>query len=166
MYVRLSCDPVSEEGIEEGSSDSSRTPPTRTPPPAASSARTPRRTNDGSRPQPFGYLARQLDRSQSTVWDVANLLRADRDEKTGHGTQKPVEVMARPMRNHGGPGDVVYDPFAGSGTSVVAAQQAERRCVAVELAPGYCDVAVARWEKLTGHRAERRRLDSRHALTS
>ena len=95
------------------------------------------------------------DRTQSTVWDVANLLRDTDDGKTGHGTQKPVEIMARPIRNHGATGDVVYDPFVGSGTTIVAAEQLGRRCVALEVDPRYCDVIVARWEALTGRLAER-----------
>ena len=105
-----------------------------------------------------GKTARWVgDRKQSTVWDVDNLLRASDEEKTGHGTQKPVECMARPIRNHGAEGDVVYDPFVGSGTTLVAAEQLGRRCVALELDPAYCDVAVSRWEKLTGETAERQR---------
>ena len=105
------------------------------------------------RHEPCWYTVRQGktarwcgDRKQSTVWDVENLLRASRDGKTGHGTEKPVEVMARPIRNHGAPGDVVYDPFAGSGTTLIAAEQLGRRCVAIEIDPAYCDVIVARWE--------------------
>ncbi len=54
--------------------------------------------------------------------------------------------MGRPMVNHGQAGDVVYDPFVGSGTSILAAEQLDRRCVALELDPAYCDVVVARWE--------------------
>ena len=61
--------------------------------------------------------------------------------------------MARPMRNHGKTGDVVFDPFVGSGTSIIAAEQLDRRCVALELEPAYCDVAVARWQALTGAEA-------------
>src|SRR5204862_510401 len=83
------------------------------------------------------------DATQSTVWDIPNLLRVAAEEKTGHGTEKPVECMARPMRNHGAAGDVVYDPFVGSGTSLVAAEQLDRSCVALELDPRYCDVVVA-----------------------
>ena len=102
-----------------------------------------------------GKTARWVgDRSQSTVWDVDNLLRASDEEKTGHGTQKPVECMARPIRNHGEAGDIVYDPFVGSGTTLVAAEQLGRRCVALEVDAAYCDVVVERWEALTGKTAE------------
>jgi DNA modification methylase len=92
------------------------------------------------------------DRTQSTVWDVDS---GGQDAETRHGTQKPVECMARPVRTHGGRGDDVYDPFLGSGTTVIACEQAGRRCVAMELDGRYCDVAVRRWEDFTGRKAER-----------
>ena len=81
------------------------------------------------------------DRKQSTIWDIDT----NQANETGHGTQKPVECMARPMRNHGKRGDVVYDPFLGSGTSIVAAEQVDRVCVGLELDPLYVDVIVRRW---------------------
>lgn len=84
------------------------------------------------------------DRTQSTVWEIAS---THRDEWTPHATQKPVECMARPMRNHDAPS--VYDPFLGSGTSLIAAEQLGRRCFAMEIDPGHVDVAVRRWEKAT-----------------
>lgn len=96
------------------------------------------------------------DRSQSTVWDIAHVHRTagtTDDGETSHGTQKPVECMARPIRNHGGPDDHVYDPFVGSGTTIIAAEQLGRRCYAIELSPAYVDVCVQRWEKLTGGNA-------------
>jgi DNA modification methylase len=92
------------------------------------------------------------DRTQSTVWEIA---RKDGSDETIHSTQKPVECMARPIRNHGVKGDVVYDPFCGSGTTLIAAEHLERVCVALELKPAYCDVIVERWQKLTGGKASR-----------
>jgi len=92
------------------------------------------------------------DRTQSTVWDLA---RKDGQDVTVHSTQKPIECMARPIRNHGTTGDVVYDPFCGSGTTLMAAEQLGRVCVALELSPAYCDVIVERWQKLTGDKAQR-----------
>jgi DNA modification methylase len=92
------------------------------------------------------------DRTSSTVWEIA---RKDGSEETIHSTQKPVECMARPIRNHGVAGDVVYDPFCGSGTTLIAAEQLQRICVAIELSPAYCDVIVERWQKLTGGKARR-----------
>ena len=76
-------------------------------------------------------------RDQSTVWDIP---RAD-DSGHGHSTQKPVECMARPIRNHEGD---VYDPFLGSGTTMVAAEQLGRRCYAMEIEPKYVAVALER----------------------
>ncbi len=92
------------------------------------------------------------DRTQSTIWDIA---RKDGQDETIHSTQKPIECMARPIRNHGVAGDVVYDPFCGSGTTVSAAEQLDRVCVALELSPAYCDVVVERWQRLTGGKAKR-----------
>ena len=88
------------------------------------------------------------DRSKSTLWSIP----AREDCGHGHGTQKPIECMERPLRNHMGD---VYDPFVGSGTTIIAAERMGRSCYAMELDPRYCDVAVARWEKYTGKVAER-----------
>lgn len=98
------------------------------------------------------------DRKQSTTWEIANanpMGGKQDDSDTVHSTQKPVECMARPIRNHGGKDDHVYDPFLGSGTTLIAAEQLGRTCFGIELSPQYCDVIVARWEKLTGLKAER-----------
>lgn len=89
------------------------------------------------------------DRKQSTVWEVANLnpMGGNKDEKaTGHGTQKPVELMRRPILNHTKRGDAVYDPFLGSGTTLIAAHELERVCCGLEIDPAYCDVIVQRWQ--------------------
>lgn len=91
------------------------------------------------------------DRSQSTIWDIA----PKEDTQTIHGTQKPVECMARPIRNHGKEGDLIYDPFGGSGTTLIAATHLNRKCYMIELDPKYCDVIIERWEKLTGGKAKR-----------
>ncbi len=85
------------------------------------------------------------DRKQTTVWDIDH-----RKSETGHGTQKPVEAMARPIRNNSQPGDRVYEPFAGSGTTVIAAQMNKRICHAIELSPAYVDVILKRFEAFTG----------------
>ncbi len=102
--------------------------------------------------RPGGSAKWRGDRSQSTVWDVAQ---RDDTGVTTHGTQKPVECMARPIRHHGGKGDDVYDPFLGSGTTVIAAEQLRRRCYGMEISPNYCDVVVQRYERFTGKKAER-----------
>jgi DNA modification methylase len=86
------------------------------------------------------------DRTQKTVWDIDK----PQASETGHSTQKPVECMQRPIENNSDPGDHVYDPFVGSGTTIIAAEQIGRRCLAIELDPLYCDVAVLRWQTFTG----------------
>jgi len=96
------------------------------------------------------------DRTQTTVWDVPNLnpIGGDRkEEKTGHGTQKPVELMRRPILNHTERGQVVYDPFLGSGTTLIAAELTERSCIGMEIEPKYVDVVVTRWQNQTGREA-------------
>lgn len=72
-----------------------------------------------------------------------------------HPTPKPIECMARPMRHHGGTKDDVFDPFLGSGTTLIAAEQEGRRCCGLELEPAHCDTIVRRWEALTGKKAKR-----------
>ncbi len=88
------------------------------------------------------------NRKQSTVWDIAV---TDDGDKTRHGTQKPLECMARPMRNHDAP--VILDSFLGSGSTMIAAHKLGRRCLGMELDPGYVDVAIERWERVSGERA-------------
>jgi DNA modification methylase len=92
------------------------------------------------------------DRTQSTLWQVANLnpFGGSDEEPTGHGTQKPVELMRRPILNNSVRGDIIYDPFLGSGTTLVAAHSTERICFGLDIDPRYIDVAVQRWQKLTG----------------
>lgn len=99
------------------------------------------------------------DRKQTTVWRIenANPMGGKKDdENTWHATQKPLECMARPIGNHGKPGDLIYDPFVGSGTTIIACQQLGRRCLAIDLDPAYCDVTVERWEHFTGEKAQRK----------
>ena len=89
------------------------------------------------------------DRKQSTLWQI------DKPQKseTGHSTQKPVECMKRPIENNSSPGQAVYEPFSGSGTTIIAAEMTGRRCHAIELNPAYIDVAVERWQAFTGQEA-------------
>jgi DNA modification methylase len=61
--------------------------------------------------------------------------------------------MKRPIENNSQPGDAVYEPFSGSGTTIIAAEMTGRRCYAVELNPAYVDVAVKRWQDFTGRKA-------------
>jgi len=88
------------------------------------------------------------DRKQTTVWAIPH-----RKSETGHGTQKPVECMRRPIENNSSPGQAVYEPFCGSGTTIIAAEMTGRACHAIELNPAYVDVAVMRWQEFTGKEA-------------
>lgn len=86
------------------------------------------------------------------MWDIASTnpaggSRDEDDAKTGHGTQKPIECMARPIRNHFEPGIVVVDPFLGSGTTLIAAEREKRICHGMELSPGYVAVILERAAK-------------------
>lgn len=86
-------------------------------------------------------------KSQTSVWEIG------RDRGTIHPTQKPVELWAAPIANHTRRGERIYEPFAGSRGQLMAADQAGRECMAIELSPHYCDAIVRRWQNATGHRA-------------
>lgn len=87
----------------------------------------------------------------TTVWQIDQ-----KGESDGiHPTQKPVELVKRPIEHHTQPGNLIYEPFSGSGTAIIAAEQTDRRCYAMELSPEFVDVAIARWESFTGQTAER-----------
>src|SRR5947207_1435722 len=81
--------------------------------------------------------------------------------ETGHGTQKPVECMRRPIENNASPGQAVYEPFSGSGTTIIAAEMIGRVCHAIEIAPAYVDVdhpdisGVATHLKMAGNGCKR-----------
>jgi site-specific DNA-methyltransferase (adenine-specific) len=72
-----------------------------------------------------------------------------------HPTMKPVRLFGYQMANSSRPGDIILDTFGGSGTTIIAAQQLDRRARLMELDPHYCDVIIARWEKLTGEKARK-----------
>ena len=90
------------------------------------------------------------DRKQTTLWQISS---RDQDADTVHGTQKPVECMRRPILNNSSPGQAVYEPFMGSGTTLIAAETTGRVCLGIELNPAYVDVAVERWQRFTGQAA-------------
>jgi DNA modification methylase len=76
------------------------------------------------------------------------------EDKFDHPTQKPVELMRRPILNHTKRGELVYEPFLGSGTTLAAAEVTERVCCGIELDPKYVDVTVQRWQMLSGKKAK------------
>ncbi|NQV57117.1 MAG: site-specific DNA-methyltransferase, partial [Rhodospirillales bacterium] len=105
--------------------------------------------------EPAWYVVRNKghwtgDRKQTTLWNISSRLQ---DSETTHGTQKPVECMRRPILNNSRTGDAVYDPFLGSGTTLIAAETARRRCFGIEIDPGYMDVIIRRWQAFTGSKA-------------
>ncbi len=95
-------------------------------------------------------------RDQATIWEIKNnnsFGNSEKEEAVGHSTQKPIECMLRPIMNNSEKGDLIYDPFGGSGTTLMAAEKSGRRCLMMELMPEYCQMIITRWEKLTGQQA-------------
>lgn len=86
------------------------------------------------------------DRGQTTLWNIPKPQKSE----TGHSTQKPIECMKRPIENNSERGDFVYDPFVGSGTTIIAAEVTDRKCLAIDIDPGYVQVSIERWQTLTG----------------
>jgi DNA modification methylase len=106
--------------------------------------------------EPCWYAVRQKghwtgDRKQTTLWAIPS---GGQDAETKHSTQKPVECMRRPMLNNSDPGQPIYEPFLGSGTTLIAAQTVGRICCGIEIDPRYVDVAVRRWQAFTGDQAK------------
>ena len=115
--------------------------------------------------EPLWYAVRkgekhnwQGSRKEDTVWEIKGMncmggSHKSEDEKTGHGTQKPVECMSRPIKNNTSPNQYVYDPFGGSGSTLIACEQVDRKCLMMELDPAYIQAIIERWEKFTGKKA-------------
>jgi hypothetical protein len=97
------------------------------------------------------------DHTQSTMWRAPSPKRlgaGSTEDKTDHPTQKPVMLFERPIENHLRIGEACYEPFSGSGTCIIAAEQLSRRCYAMEIDPKYVAVAIKRWEAFSGRQAE------------
>jgi DNA modification methylase len=99
----------------------------------------------------YGWVQGKIPRlrppnNATTIWDVNQ-----RGESDGiHPTQKPAELFVRPMQWHTRSGGVVFEPFSGSGTSIIAAEMTGRRCFALEISPSFVDVACRRYQEHTG----------------
>lgn len=91
----------------------------------------------GYRPPFYG------ERNQTTIWSIG------RENEKVHPTQKPLALFEIPMDNNTRRGDVVYEPFAGSGSQILAAEQKGRKCRAIEIEPAYVAVALERWTTMT-----------------
>ncbi len=89
------------------------------------------------------------DRNQTTIWEVG------RENDNIHPTQKPIALTEIPVRNHTKPGEIVLDPFLGSGTTLIACEKTNRKCYGMEIDPHYCDVILDRWSKFTGQEPKR-----------
>jgi DNA modification methylase len=100
----------------------------------------------GARPR----APRRPPANATAVWEISSAIL---DGPQEHPTCKPVELIARPIAYHTRPGEIIYEPFSGSGTVLIAAEMSGRRCYALEICPAYCDVAAARWEAFTGKTA-------------
>jgi DNA modification methylase len=82
------------------------------------------------------------------VWEIGNVTSKERKEMN-HATPKPVALWEKPLNNHTRIGEICYEPFAGSGTQFIAAEQLKRICYGMEIEPKYCDVIVSRWCNFT-----------------
>jgi len=105
--------------------------------------------------EPCWYAVRnksewQGSRKESTLWQIQV-----GELDTGHGTQKPIECMQRPIEHNSNAGMAVYDPFMGSGTTLIACEATGRVCFGCEIDPKYVDVTVKRWEDYSGQKATR-----------
>jgi DNA modification methylase len=107
--------------------------------------------DDVTRPDELIFVAKDeakrvyaIRGDRSTLWQIPKPTKSE----TGHSTQKPIECMARPIRNH--ESEFVFEPFSGSGTTIIACEQLGRKCRAIELNPAYVAVAIQRWADATG----------------
>ena len=100
---------------------------------------------DGKRHSFFG------GRSQTDIWTAS----CDPARDYQHPTQKPLALLERAIENSSRPGQTVLDPFLGSGTAIVACERTGRRCLAIEIDPRFCEVALRRWEAFTGSKAKK-----------
>jgi DNA modification methylase len=96
----------------------------------------------------------------STVWEVDTL--PNTPDRPDHPTPKPLELFDIPLRQHTRAGEVSYEPFAGSGTQIIAAQRLGRRCFALEISPVYCDLIVRRFIAYAGESAVEPKVAKRY----
>ena len=107
----------------------------------------------------YGWIAgrrpaasRRPPAAAAALWEVSSIIE---DGPQAHPTVKAVELIRRPIGYHTLPGEIIYEPFAGSGTAIIAAEMSGRACYAAELSPAFVDLAVARWQRFTGREAIR-----------
>ena len=103
----------------------------------------------GQRPK----TARRPPANAACVWEIAQTKEAAGEGRVAHPTQKPVETVSRAIEWHSAPGELLYEPFSGSGTALIAAELSGRRCCALEIAAAFCEVAICRWQAFTDTQA-------------
>lgn len=107
----------------------------------------------------FGWMEgprhKNADRTRTSVWAHDRPSRS-----TDHPTMKPVALWEQAVRDGSVPGEIVYDPFMGSGTTIIACEKLGRKAYGLELSPNYCDVIVKRWETFTGKKAIRQTVEN------
>ncbi len=95
-------------------------------------------------------------KENTSIWKAASpklVSGGSKEDKWDHPTQKPLDLMRRPIRNHTKRGELVYEPFLGSGTTLAAAEELGRVCLGLEIDPKFVDVVILRWQKMTGLQA-------------
>jgi DNA modification methylase len=102
--------------------------------------------------EPPDYGLGNGERTQTTVWEIGSVTQSDRRE-FNHATPKPVGLFTIPIAKHLKVGDICYEPFAGSGPQIIAAELLDRRCFALEIDPSYCDVVIKRWQNFSDRQA-------------
>lgn len=95
-------------------------------------------------------ILKRLEAEEKTILEDNKPLRSE-----AHPTMKPVRLMARLIRNSSMPGDNILDLFGGSGSTLIACEETDRKCFMMEYDPHYCDIIIDRWEKFTGRKAEK-----------
>jgi DNA modification methylase len=96
-----------------------------------------------------------FDNAHDNMTDVWEFGRVTGEERHGHATPKPVEMVARAIKSSSTAGDIVVVPFGGTAPELIAAEQLGRKCYGMEISPAYCDVIIQRWENLTGNKARK-----------
>ena len=91
--------------------------------------------------------------NERCIWEIGTTEGVEDGVAGTHPTIKPVALIRRPIEWHTKPGGLLYEPFSGSGTAIVAAETSGRRCYALEIAPAFCEVALQRWQAFTGKQA-------------
>ena len=101
------------------------------------------------------YFNNTHETYMTEVWDFETTNEKERENTGGHATPKPIELCARAIKSSSRENEMVLDVFGGSGSTLIACEQLNRKCYMMEISPIYCDVIIDRWEKFTGKKAEK-----------